>query len=84
MTLLAEDVFFVLILLLPEISRVLGLSPPFDLNNFFGKRRNGPLGLVAGLSPLEFWAAEGVANSTIIARNTKDFKARLRNLTVFL
>ena len=84
MTLLAEEVFFVLILFCPEISRVLGLSPPFDLKSLFGKRRNGPEGLVAGLSPLTFWASEGVVNSRITTRNTKYFKAGLRNVTVFL
>ena len=36
---LAEDEFFVLILLLPEISPVRGRSPPFDFDFNLGSRK---------------------------------------------
>ena len=58
------------ILLRPEISRVLGRSPPFDLDIILGRRKKGPRGLVTGgLSPLVFCA---------VAVSTKN-KTNVRN-----
>jgi hypothetical protein len=66
----AEDLFFVLILL-PVISPVYALSPPFFFDFSFGIRKIDRL--VAGLSPLVFCASAAINEKKINVVTTSHF-----------